>query len=141
MLWSSKPRMTRMFGNDEIRMSKDEGMTTPECRICVICGTLSALSVLRVLCGEIARLFRRGRRCNGRQATARLSNMYASRALSPDPCNPCHPWFKPLGVSQRRPGTFVPIRVHSWLAFRKFSLNPVEGMAKSDLNASRLRRR
>src|SRR5882757_1613989 len=28
-------------------------------RICVICGTLSALRVLRVLCGEILRLFRR----------------------------------------------------------------------------------
>jgi hypothetical protein len=38
-------------------------------------------------------LFRRGRRCNGREATARLSNIHANRVRSPDPWNPCHPWL------------------------------------------------
>jgi len=38
-------------------------------------------------------LFRRGRRSNGREATARLSNLHANRVRSPDPWNPCHPWL------------------------------------------------
>ena len=38
------------------------------------------IRVVRVIRGEITRLFWRGRR-----------NIHASRVRSPDPCNPCHP--------------------------------------------------
>jgi hypothetical protein len=97
----------------------------PFLRSCFPYLTLSALRVLRLLLGEITRLFRRGRR-----------KMHASRVRSPDPSNPCHPWLSalpPIGVyscrfvvsfpkaapSRRTPKRFARNRCnpcHPWLS-------------------------
>jgi hypothetical protein len=94
-------------------------------RICVnlaIRGSLSALRVLRVFCGEIARLFRRRRRCNGREATARLSSIHASRVRSPDPCHPCNPRFETHSFPKSFAATLAALPSMSFLPIAPFSL-------------------
>ena len=64
----------------------------------------------------------------GRSVYQRVEdNAFHLTSFSFHPCHLCNPRFL-------RSSTFVPIRVHSWLARRKFSLNSVEGISTSDLN-------
>ena len=124
MLWSSKrtddpPRRLGYGYHGCFEASNGEGRRNDDARMPNLCESaelVSAFCVLRVLRGEIRGYF-------GEAAENIHASSHTARKL-------CAPQIRAIRVMR---GClflllFVSIRVHSWLALRKFSLNPVEGI-------------